>query len=53
MLFLPNEDGQSLVEYALILTAVALVVIFILMVFGDQVYNLWDGIVTQLLAVFG
>ncbi|MCJ7667372.1 MAG: pilus assembly protein, partial [Anaerolineae bacterium] len=34
MLWLPKDEGQGLVEYALILVLVALIVIAILMVLG-------------------
>jgi pilus assembly protein Flp/PilA len=37
MLFLPREEGQGLVEYALILVLVAIVVIVVLGLLGDQV----------------
>jgi pilus assembly protein Flp/PilA len=37
MLFLPREEGQGLVEYALILVLVAIVVIVVLGFLGDQV----------------
>ncbi len=34
MLFQPRENGQSLMEYSLLLVMIAVVVIFILAVFG-------------------
>jgi len=37
MLYLPREEGQGLVEYALILVLVAIIVIAILMVLGPQI----------------
>jgi len=40
MLFLPREEAQGLVEYALILVLVAIVVIGILLVFCKSVSNL-------------
>ncbi len=45
MLFLPREDGQGLVEYALILVFIAIVVIVVLLVFGEAVGNLYSTIV--------
>lgn len=48
MLFLPKEEGQGLVEYALILMLVALVVILILVFLGPQVGNLYSNTVTEL-----
>ena len=44
MLFLPREDGQGLVEYALILVFIAIVVIVVLLVFGEAVGNLYSTI---------
>jgi len=37
MLYMPREEGQGLVEYALILVLVAIVVIVILTLLGTQV----------------
>lgn len=37
MLFLAREDGQGLVEYALILVLVSIVVIAILTILGPQI----------------
>ncbi len=45
MLFLPQEEGQGLVEYALILVLVAIVVIAILLVLGPVVGNVFSNIV--------
>lgn len=45
MLFLPKEDGQGLVEYALILVLVAIVVIAILLILGPTVGNVFSNIV--------
>jgi pilus assembly protein Flp/PilA len=39
MLFLPREEGQGLVEYALTLVLVAIVVIAILMLLGPVIGN--------------
>jgi pilus assembly protein Flp/PilA len=39
MLFLNREEGQGLVEYALVLVLVAIVVIAILTLLGPQVGN--------------
>lgn len=46
MLFLPREEGQGLVEYALILVLVAIVVIAILLILGPVVGNVFSNIVT-------
>lgn len=43
-MLLPREEGQGLVEYALILALVALVVIVILLVIGPQVANMFSKV---------
>ena len=48
MLFLPREDGQGLVEYALILVLVAIVVIAILLLLGPVIGNVFSGVVNSL-----
>ena len=45
MLFLPYEEGQGLVEYALILVLVAIVVIVILALLGPAIGNIFSNIV--------
>jgi pilus assembly protein Flp/PilA len=45
MLFLPREEGQGLVEYALILVLVAIVVIAILLLLGPIIGNVFSNIV--------
>ncbi|MBN1872699.1 MAG: Flp family type IVb pilin [Anaerolineae bacterium] len=44
MLYLPREEGQGLVEYALILVLVAVVVIAILTVLGPQIGQVFSQI---------
>jgi len=48
MLFLTREDGQGLVEYALILVLVAIVVIAILAILGPQIGEVFSTIVDAL-----
>jgi pilus assembly protein Flp/PilA len=48
MLFLPREDGQGLVEYALILVLVAVVVIVILALLGPAIGNVFSTIVNSI-----
>ena len=48
MLFLTREDGQGLVEYALILVLVAIVVIAILAILGPQIGAVFSEIVDAL-----
>ena len=44
MLYLPREDGQGLVEYALILVLVSIVVIVLLTLLGTQVSQIFNDI---------
>jgi pilus assembly protein Flp/PilA len=44
MLYLPRENGQGLVEYALILALVAIVVIAALTFLGGRVNNTFNQI---------
>jgi len=46
MLFAPREEGQGLVEYALILVLVAIVVIVILAILGPTIGNIFSNIVS-------
>jgi pilus assembly protein Flp/PilA len=48
MLYMPREDGQGLVEYALILVLVAIVVIVILTLLGGTVNNVFSQITSGL-----
>lgn len=48
MLFLRREDGQGLAEYALLLALIALVVLLILAVFGQQMGTVYSKIVACL-----
>ena len=48
MLFLPAEEGQGLVEYALILVLVAIVVVLALTFFGSSLGNLYSTIVSAI-----
>jgi pilus assembly protein Flp/PilA len=47
MTWSPQEGGQSMVEYALIIVLIALVVVALIAVFGEQVSNLYSTITTQ------
>ena len=48
MLYLPREEGQGLVEYALILVLIAIVVIIILTALGGVIQNVFSKIVSGL-----
>jgi pilus assembly protein Flp/PilA len=47
MIFLPREEGQGLVEYALIILFVAIVVVAALLIFGPAVGDLYSRVVTS------
>jgi pilus assembly protein Flp/PilA len=48
MLFLPHEEGQGLVEYALILVLVAIVVIAVLVLLGPAIGDVFSEIIANL-----
>ncbi len=48
MLFVPREEGQGLVEYALILVLVAVVVIVILALLGPAIGNVFSNIINAI-----
>jgi len=48
MLFVPREEAQGLVEYALILVLVAVVVIAILTLLGPAIGNVFSNIVKKI-----
>jgi pilus assembly protein Flp/PilA len=48
MLFHPREDGQGLVEYALILVSVAIIIVVILVLLGPAVGNIFSLVVRQI-----
>jgi pilus assembly protein Flp/PilA len=45
MIFLPREEGQGLVEYALIILFVAIVVVAALLIFGPAIGDLYSTVV--------
>ena len=47
MLCLPHEEGQGLVEYALLLALIALVVIVILALLGPATGNIFSNLVSN------
>ena len=44
MFILREENGQGLIEYALILVLVAIIVVFILGVYGSQIANYFSRV---------
>jgi len=48
MLFAPQEKGQGLVEYAIILSLVALVVIVVVRMLGPKIGNTFSTISSSL-----
>lgn len=47
-MYLPSEEGQGLVEYALLLVLVALVVLAILTLLGPQIANVFSRVTNML-----
>ena len=45
MLYRPQEKGQGLVEYAMILVLVAIVIVVVLALLGPAVGNLFSNVV--------
>ena len=45
MLYMPREEGQGLVEYALILVLVAIAVLVILALVGPTVGNMFSNVI--------
>ena len=41
--FLQEEEGQTLVEYGMLISLIALVVIAAVTLFGSRVANMWGG----------
>lgn len=50
---LPEEHGQGLAEYALILILASMIVLFVLILFGESVGEFYCGIMYELKEVFG
>ncbi|MBN1872835.1 MAG: Flp family type IVb pilin [Anaerolineae bacterium] len=48
MLYLPKEDGQGLVEYALIMIMISVAVIAVLTLLGPQIGDIYSNIKTSL-----
>ncbi len=48
MLFFPEERGQGLIEYALIITLVILIVIIMLTLLGPAIRNAYSNIIQGL-----
>ncbi|MBC7226354.1 MAG: Flp family type IVb pilin [Thermoflexales bacterium] len=44
MIYLPQEDGQGLVEYGLILVLVAIVVVIVLSLIGTQLSQVFSKV---------
>lgn len=48
MMYLPREEGQGLVEYALILVLVAIVVIVVLRLLGPAIGQVFSNIMNAI-----
>jgi Flp pilus assembly pilin Flp len=46
MLFFSDEEGQALAEYAFILVSIAVLVLILVMLFGERVLALYSTIVS-------
>lgn len=46
MVYLPNEEGQGLAEYGLIIVLIAIIVVSILSLLGDQFREVYSQIVS-------
>jgi pilus assembly protein Flp/PilA len=47
MIYLPEEEGQGLIEYGLILVLIAIAVVALVAVFGGQVEELYSEITSK------
>jgi pilus assembly protein Flp/PilA len=48
MLYTPREEGQGLLEYAMILILVAIVVFLVIVVLGPTVGNLYSNVMNNI-----
>lgn len=48
MLYHPGEEGQGLMEYALILSLVVLIVIVVLVLLGPAIGNMYSNIISYI-----
>lgn len=47
-MLMTNEEGQTMVEYALILVLISIAAIAVLTLFGPQIQNIFNEILTAL-----
>ncbi len=48
MLFIPREEGQGLVEYALVIMLVAIVVVVLVTVLGPGIGNMYSNVISKM-----
>ncbi len=48
MIYAPREEGQGLIEYAMILMSVALVVMLLVYVLGPTVGNMYSNVLNNI-----
>lgn len=48
MLYTPREEGQGLLEYALIIILVAVVVLLVLILLGPSIGNFYSNVVANI-----
>jgi Flp pilus assembly pilin Flp len=53
MLFLPGEEGQGLVEYALIITSIAILVMLALLLAGVNLMALYADVTDRIGSLLG
>lgn len=46
MLFIPREEGQGLVEYALVILLVAIVVVVLVTVLGPGIGDMYSNVIS-------
>ena len=44
MIYLPREEGQGLAEYGLILVLIAVVVVAVVTLFGNQISEMFESL---------
>jgi pilus assembly protein Flp/PilA len=46
--YLRNEDGATAIEYGLIAAGISLAIVGVVFTFGEQLFDLFDGMATRL-----
>lgn len=48
MMYLPREEGQGLIEYAMIIMMVAIIVVVVLTLMGPTIGNMYSNVMNNL-----